>query len=85
MTVLPQPKAPGIAVVPPCTHLKKYNSKFEKYNSKLKKYNSKLDKYNSNTYSYSSILTVNALMLYNDDGIKTYLLTGTKRPVLSVQ
>ena len=22
MTVLPQPKAPGIAVVPPCTHLR---------------------------------------------------------------
>ena len=22
MTVLPQPKAPGMAVVPPCTHLK---------------------------------------------------------------
>lgn len=31
MTVLPQPKAPGIAVVPPRTHLKIWNSSQSKF------------------------------------------------------
>lgn len=30
MTVFPQPKAPGIAVVPPCTHLDVYQKGADK-------------------------------------------------------
>lgn len=36
MTVLPQPKAPGIAVVPPCTHLKLKSRNLQKHFLKFK-------------------------------------------------
>jgi lauroyl/myristoyl acyltransferase len=35
MTVLPQPKAPGIAVVPPCTHLHTKDNSFSESNLQI--------------------------------------------------